>query len=779
MKTKNAKLHLALLCSVLIIAFSSCVKNNIDTQENTVVAGIDVPSDFNWSTITSAQLTVTLADKTPSPYYYTVSVYGENPLFNSSAVLLAKGVTKLGVDYTTELVIPTSTEVIYVKQVAPSGMEVLQSVEVKGQSLSCDFNSATASPIKAMPALSSLRSANVAVADPTPAGAVILTSTSKDVSWENNKNYVISEGQTFKGTIQLGQNSNLFIEGTYSLNDKKKTLSMADGGRIVIQSSGKLIVGSDNDLSFHIGQIKNFGTLTSGAKFALTSKSTMYNTGAMNFKILTASNAENQIVNDGEINAENASVQSNPFTNNGSLKSTEVFELATNCHFVNNGTAEFAELNAKSNSAIYNNCHIVVKDLMDIHGIAYLGYPGSLLKAATLQSDGVVYTLSESSIIDAEEALFSTYRNYINGAGTDYALVRFGKVDSYKKAVSKNITYQGKLEVECSDHLSNEKNNPFWLVEGANVRWSAKGASTTVIASTGCNDGGNAGLVVVPEPPTDPNKFPILVKLTTDYTFLMEDNWPLLGDYDLNDLVVGLSISYLQNENNKATEMKVVYTLRAVGASKRIAAAFQLDKITPNQISSVSYQSPVLTGEVFKTEKGGLEVGQSNAVIPLFDDAHLLLNPTSGATASLINSIIAGEYYEPVTDSVRIVFTSPIDPSDISIANLNFFIVTNKPAPGGLRSEVHLSGSSPTDKADPFLFGTAADNSVVGKKYTTSDNMIWGMLIPVNFKYASEWRDITSVYPQFSQWCITGGVENSYWYEYPTDKSGYVFVKEK
>jgi len=778
MKTKNANIFLTLLCSVLLVSFTSCVKNNLDVLDNTVVSGINVPSDFNWSTITSAQLTVVPADKTPSPYYYTVAVYGENPLYNSSAPLLAKGVTKLGVNYSTDLIFPTSTEVVYVKQIAPSGMEILQSVEVKGQSLTCDFSSATGSTVAAMPALSSLRSAKVPAKDPTPAGAVVLTSSSKDVSWENSKNYIIPVGQTFTGTIQLGQNSNLFIEGTYSLNDKKKTLSMADGGKIVIQSAGKLIVGGNNDLSFYIGQIKNYGTLTAGGKFALTSKSTMYNIGTMTFESLTASNAENQIVNDGDLNAVNASIQSNPFTNNGSVKSTKVFELATNCHFVNNGSADFAELDAKSNSAIYNNCHLNVKDLMDIHGIAYFGYAGSLLKTTTLQSDGVIFTLSESSIIDAEDAQFTTYRNYINGAGKDYALARFGKVESYKKAVSKNITYQGKLEVECSDHLTNDKNNPFWLVEGENVRWSAKGASTTVIPSTGCNDGGNAGLVIVPEPPTDPNIFPILVNLTTDYTFLMEDNWPSLGDYDLNDLVVGLTISYLQNENNKATEMKVIYTLRAVGASKRIAAAFQLDKITPGQISGVSYQAPVLTGELFKTEKGGLEVGQSKAVIPLFDDAHLLLNPATGATASLINTIIAGEYYEPVTDTIRVVFTTPVDPSDISIANLNFFIVTNKPAPSSARTEVHLSGFEPTDKADPFLFGTSADNSVAGKKYTTSDNMVWGMLIPVKFKYASEWKDITTVYPQFSQWCVSGGVDNSYWYEYPTDKSGYVFVKE-
>jgi len=773
MKRLNV-ISLSVLSTVFIM--SSCVKNDIDLSDNQTIDAIKVPGDFDWSTIKSAQLTVIPVDDYNSQYFYLVEVYGENPLINSAAPLLAKGVAKGNNSFVTNLILPTYTTEIFVKQIDPAKNVILQSVMVSGESMVCNFNPTSevrsASAKSAMPAL---RIAKSEVQNPTPAVVTKLTANSNDVGWENDVNYLIPEDVTFTGSIQLGSNSCLYIEGIYSLS-KKKSLSMANGGKVVIQSGGMLQVSSDVNLNFYAGQIINYGSLIANGKFDLNSQATVYNLGTMSFANFTATNATNVITNDGVINATNMSVQSNPFTNNGAFN-VGVFEAATNCNLVNKGTVIAGELDAKSNSKIYNSCHIKVNTLMDVHGISYYGYKGSLLNTKLLVSDGTAYDLSDQAMIDAETAEFATSRNYIRGVGTSYALARFGKVDSYGKSVSKNITYGGKLEVECSNHLGNEKNNPFWVVEeGSAVRWAEYGKSTTNIDACNCNAGGNVIKDPVdPETPSDP-KFPILVKLTTDYSFIMEDNWPWLGDYDLNDLVVDLSISYLQNSDNKATEMTVGYKLRAVGASKHIAAGFRLDKITSDQISSVAFQKPVLTGLVFKTENRGLESGQSKAVIPLFDDAHLLLNPSINGT-SLLNTIIGGEYFEPVSDTIRIVFANPVDPSDISIKNINFFIVTNAVAGSATRTEVHLSGYEPTDKADMTLFGTAADYSVNGSKYRTADNLIWGMLIPVSFNYASEWKDITAVYPQFAEWCTSGGVKSPYWYEYPTTKTDYVFNK--
>jgi len=777
---------LFLLLFFATFAMSSCVQNNVDTPDDTKISDVVIPADFNWSTITTARLTVVPADFFNAQYFYVIEVFGENPVLNSAAPLLSKGVVKGDNNFNVNLILPTSTREIFVRQTNPVKGTLVQSVAVSGENLLCDFNSSSTEPALSMPDKVAVRSVDTEV-DPTPASVIKLSASSAAVSWTNNVNYLIPAGVTYTKKIDLGTNSTLYIEGTYKLEDKKYTFAIASGGKLVIQEGGKMIVGGDVDLSFHIGQIKNFGSLTADGKFDLTSKSTMYNAGILNFVDFSSMNADNEIVNDGEFNAENISVQSNAYTNNGTFKVSGTFEVTSTSSFVNNGSVTVEKLATKSGSKIYNNCHITVTDLLDQHGSIYYGSKGSLIEAKSLVSDGTSYMLSEGSIMDVEEAEFSTWRNYINGVGTDYALARLGSVDSYKNAVSKNITYQGKLEVSCSNHLDNEKNNPFWVVEGDAVRWSKSGSSTTVIASTGCNDGGNVGIpssggsgsgsgsggeTPPPPPPADP-AFPIVVNLTTNYSFIMEDNWPLLGDYDLNDLVVDVSISYLQNADNKATQMKVGYKLRAVGAMKRIAAAFQLDNIQPNQVSSVSYITPVLNGGVFVTEKGGLETGQSKAVIPMFDDAHSFLNPSA---SGLVNTIIGGAYFAPQSDTVTINFETPVDPSTISIAKINFFIVTNGLASEAKRTEIHLSGFEPTDKMDNTLFGTADDASDATGKYRTANNLIWGLLIPTSFNYAAEWKDITGVYPQFAGWCTSGGVENTFWYEYPTDKAGYVYI---
>ena len=49
---------------------------------------------------------------------------------------------------------------------------------------------------------------------------------------------------------------------------------------------------------------------------------------------------------------------------------------------------------------------------------------------------------------------------------------------------------------------------------------------------TGIKNGGNEG-----GDPEDP-KFPIIMDDNRNYAYLFEDQWPLYGDYDMNDLVL-------------------------------------------------------------------------------------------------------------------------------------------------------------------------------------------------------------------------------------------------
>lgn len=810
MKTKARFLYVF----IFLVAVTSCVRNNLDLQTDTSISDVNIPDNFNWSALNTAQLTVIPADTYDGGFYYVIEVFGENPLFSSSPTLLAKGVAKAGSNFITDLILPTSTNTVFVKQTSPSKEVIIQSVAVAGNSLVCDFKSTASSSSKAMPEILSLRSAKVPVGDPTPSGATALTSTSGDVSWTSNTNFVIKSGESFSGSVALGNNAALYVEGEYKLAGSK-AFTMNTGSKLVIQSGGSVQISSSKDFQFDAKtQIKNFGTMTSTNKISitndalfynygtcdavkfsatntseiynygtftsnnsvdLTSAAKLYNTGTINFKVFSTTNNACTVSNSGTFTVQDIDISSAPFTNEGALTVGKTLQLASSCALYNTGTIVTKDLTTDSGAKIYNNCHLLVTNNFDATGVTVYLYNESLLKTAALISDGSTYQMDGGAILEAEDATFTTWGSRINGGTSGYALARLKTIEPQKaKDLSSNITFQGKVEIECTTCTPNPQYNTFWVAQGSDVRWAKTGESTTVIASGSCNSGGNAGETPGGggTPPTDPT-FPIVVNLTTDYSFIMEDNWPLLGDYDLNDLVVDLNISYLQNADNKATKMIVAYKLRAVGALKTIGAAFQLDKILPGQISGVSYSDPVLTGGVFPTEKGGVETGQTKAVIPMFDEAHAFLSQNQAS--GLLNTIIGGAYYAPKSDTVTITFDAPIDPADISIAKLNFFIVTDAPSLSAKRTEVHLSGFEPTDKMNTSLFGTADDASSETGKYRTSRNLIWGLLIPTSFSYASEWKDITSVYPQFAGWCVSGGVENTFWYQNPTDKSGYVF----
>jgi len=138
------------------------------------------------------------------------------------------------------------------------------------------------------------------------------------------------------------------------------------------------------------------------------------------------------------------------------------------------------------------------------------------------------------------------------------------------------------LEIECYDHPAENINpwNKRWTQSG--VTWAGEGGSSLIIAATECNDGGNNN--VDPVTPTNP-VFPIIYE-GASLTYLFEDNWPYLGDYDMNDLVLDVKPIYSTNASNKVTQLQLEVTLRASGATKRMAVGIQVDGITPVMISS-------------------------------------------------------------------------------------------------------------------------------------------------------------------------------------------------
>ena len=182
-------------------------------------------------------------------------------------------------------------------------------------------------------------------------------------------------------------------------------------------------------------------------------------------------------------------------------------------------------------------------------------------------------------------------------------------------------------------------------------------------------------------------------------------------------------------------------------------------------ITNVTRSSKVGVNEtVFPIDKiKGLENGQTFAVIPIFDIAFEALGKSSAVITNTIKG--GGNSGSTMNVPIIIIFNTPVDQEALSIDKFNLFLVN-----GGYmnnRDEIHLSGFQPTDKANTSRFGTADDNSDVGRLYTSKSNMIWGLAIPGTSSYPIEWTSVKLAFPQFQDWVLSGGDSNKTWYNNP------------
>jgi len=233
-------------------------------------------------------------------------------------------------------------------------------------------------------------------------------------------------------------------------------------------------------------------------------------------------------------------------------------------------------------------------------------------------------------------------------------------------------------------------------------------------------------------------------------TYVFEDMWPVKGDYDLNDLVLGFKVSYYTNSTNQVTKFRLDYNMRAAGSRYSLGAAFQLDNVEASNIQSVTGQAINGTSP-YTVGPNGTESGVSQAVIPLFN------NQQDVVTYSNFLNTVSGSYIVTPDQYVSLRFNTPLPQSDVAMSAFNMFIVANK-----RECEVHLPTYAGTTKFDPSIAN--GYTLYPGDKFKNSDGMMWGILIPEPFEYPSERNSIISAYTYFSDWATSGGATHTDWY---------------
>ncbi|MCB0262921.1 MAG: LruC domain-containing protein [Calditrichaeota bacterium] len=244
----------------------------------------------------------------------------------------------------------------------------------------------------------------------------------------------------------------------------------------------------------------------------------------------------------------------------------------------------------------------------------------------------------------------------------------------------------------------------------------------------------------------------------TYYTLAFEDDWPVQGDLDFNDLVIDYNFEKIANANNEIVSLKGNFVVRAAGSLKSNIFGIQFDNLQPSDIRGTAGEIITCSHVTFATN--GVEAGQSRAVIIVLDDARLVLPPSDPSYTA--NSQEGVPYVSPDTFSVVISFTNPVTPQELGSAPYNPFLISD----GNRGYEVHLSGAIPTDLVDEALFGTEDDASQAqnGRYYRTQNNLTWALNIPDVWDYPFEGVYVRDAYNHFFGWVQSGGTGNQNWF---------------
>lgn len=243
-------------------------------------------------------------------------------------------------------------------------------------------------------------------------------------------------------------------------------------------------------------------------------------------------------------------------------------------------------------------------------------------------------------------------------------------------------------------------------------------------------------------------------------TLAYEDQWPLLGDFDMNDIVVRYKTREIMNAQRKVVGLEIDYKLAAHGGQIKNGFAVQLPGILSSSVTSATLQTISPAGVMGSAVATTPESDAKGAVFKIFDDADAHFSSVPSG-CSYYNTepgcdVTASQFHLSVTFNTAMnlsQFTPPYNP----------FIFRTGVTP---RYEVHLPGQQPTSAVNAALFKTGVDNTTVGttNTYMTSGKLPWAMNIPIEWQYPKEAIDLLVPYPNLNGWATSGGASNKDWY---------------
>ncbi len=251
-------------------------------------------------------------------------------------------------------------------------------------------------------------------------------------------------------------------------------------------------------------------------------------------------------------------------------------------------------------------------------------------------------------------------------------------------------------------------------------------------------------------------------------TLAYEDNWPLQGDYDMNDLVVHLRTNTISRDG-QVLGTEISGELVAVGGDYHNGFAVRLPGVDAAAVRTDNMQFWINDR---LQSVSPLEAGQDEAIFIIADDTWKFVSPGEGCrfhrTEAGCESAIQMRFMLRVSFLEGLPSTTmppaPYDPFLFATPGYEHGYLFAEPP--GRALEIHLPGASPSAAFNPAFLKLGDDASSVerGEYFRNASGMPWALHIGNEWQYPLEYTDITVAYPQFELFVTSAGTSNASWY---------------
>jgi LruC domain-containing protein len=239
-------------------------------------------------------------------------------------------------------------------------------------------------------------------------------------------------------------------------------------------------------------------------------------------------------------------------------------------------------------------------------------------------------------------------------------------------------------------------------------------------------------------------------------TLAFEDQWPVRGDYDMNDVVMQYRTREIMNASRQVVSLGIDYRLEARGGLNESGFGVHLPGVAAGMVSTATLATAGGAAAPLPPEPGQIE-----ATFIVTPSVQAQMPFGSNAACQFVNTQAGCATVAPVPYRLDVDFTLP-QAGSLFAAPYNPFIFRRSRR----GQEVHLPGLPPTQLAEPALFGTGDDSTVAGSSYTYMDaqRRPWALDIPVGWAWPLEKVDLLRPYPLFADWASSAGASSRDWY---------------